>query len=354
MKRALALVGILSFLVSPSVVMTQQQQQTGSQAPSSSHSQPPSVDTQGIKNYLLGPGDVLDVRVLFQSDMNAEVEVDSDGNITTLPFLEAPIPAKCRNEKEVQKDIVKSFSKYLKNPQISVQIKSRNSRSPATITGAVRQPTRALMQRTVRLNELIATADGISERASGTIEILHTEPVMCPQPGQEALGKPFDENNAPRELIKISDLRAGIPQANPVIRPGDYVTVSEAQPIYVTGSVLAPQIVYLTDDLMLTRALAIAGGTTREAKTNDVQIYRLKPGGSAPEVIRVDYSAIKKNLKPDVALQAFDQIEVPEAGLISKRRLGTTLMSLVTGSVPTLISGGMNRGGTTTRTTVIR
>src|SRR6185436_11079644 len=193
MKRALALVAILSFLVSPSVVMTQQQQ-TGSQAPPPSYSQPLSPDTQGIKNYLLGPGDMLDVRVLFQSDMNAVVVVDNDGNITSLPFLEAPIPAKCRNEKEVQKDIVKSFSKYLKNPQVSVTISQKNSRSPATITGAVRQPTRALMQRTVRLNELIATAEGISERASGIIEILHTEPLMCPQPGQVALAKPFDED----------------------------------------------------------------------------------------------------------------------------------------------------------------
>jgi polysaccharide export outer membrane protein len=351
MKRALALVAIFSSLSSPAVVMTQQP--SAPQVPSPSFSQPPSVDTQGIKNYLLGPGDVLDVRVLFQSDLNAVVEVDSDGNISSLPFLEAPIPAKCRNEKEVQKDIAKSFSKYLKNPQVSVHISDKKSRSPATITGAVRQPTRAVMQRTVRLNELIATAEGFSERASGTIEILHTEPVMCPQPGQEALAKPFDEDKAPRELIKISDLRAGIPQANPVIRPGDYVTVIEAEPIYVTGSVLAPQVVYLTDNLMLTRALAIAGGTTREAKTTDVQIYRLKPGAPAPEVIRVDYAAIRKNLKPDVALQAFDQIEVPEAGLISKRRLGTTLMSLVTGSVPTLISGGMSRGATT-RTTIIR
>jgi polysaccharide export outer membrane protein len=296
---------------------------------------------------------MLDVRVLFQSDMNAMVVVDSDGNINSLPFLEAPIPAKCRNEKEVQKDIVKSFSKYLKNPQVSVTIFQKNSRSPAIITGAVKQPTRAVMQRTVRLNELIATAEGISERASGTIEILHTEPVMCPQPGQEALGKPFDEDQAPRELIKLSDLRAGIPQANPIIRPGDYVTVSEAQPIYVTGSVLAPQIVYLTDDLMLSRALAIAGGTTREAKTNDVQIYRLKPGALAPEVIRVDYAAIKKNQKPDVALQAFDQVEVPEASLISKKRLGPTLLGLLTGTVPTVVSGGMNRGGTT-KTIVMR
>jgi polysaccharide export outer membrane protein len=154
------------------------------------------------------------------------------------------------------------------------------------------------------------------------------------------------------ELVKIADLKMGKPEANPVIRPGDFIVVTEAEPIYVTGSVLAPQVVYLTDNLMLTRALAIAGGTTKEAKTSDVRIYRLKPGAPAPEVIPVDYAAIRKNQKPDVALQAFDQIEVPEAGMLSKGRVGSTLLGLLTGTVPTLVGGSM-RGGTT-KTTIIR
>src|SRR5712664_2674463 len=98
MKRAFVSVSILCSLTSPGVARTQQPQ-SAPQAPSPAFSQPLSVDTQGIKNYLIGPGDVLDVRVLFQPDMNATPEVDSDGNISSLPFLESPIPAKCRNEK---------------------------------------------------------------------------------------------------------------------------------------------------------------------------------------------------------------------------------------------------------------
>jgi protein involved in polysaccharide export with SLBB domain len=285
--------------------------------------------------------------------MNSMPEVDSDGNITSLPFLETPIPAKCRNEKEVQKDIAKSFAKYLKNPQVSVHIFEKKSRSPATITGAVGQPTRALMQRTVRLNELIATAEGFTERASGTIEILHTEPVMCPQPGEEAQAQPFTADKAPRELIRIADLRAGKPQANPVIRPGDFVTVIEAEPVYITGSVLVPQAIYLTDNLMLSRALAMVGGTTKEAKTDDVQIYRQKPGATTQEVIRVDYAAIRKLQKPDVRLEAFDQIDVPQAGMLSKGRIGQTLMGLLTGTVPGVVTG-FARPATPARTTVIR
>lgn len=349
MKRAFALVALLS-LAAPAFVFSQQQQ--GPSTPSSPViSRSPSVDTQGVKNYLLGPGDVLEVRVLFQPELTATVEIDSDGNLSSLPFVETPISARCRTEKEVQKDIAKAYSKYVKNPQVSVLTSARNSRSPATITGAVRTPIRVTMLRTVRLNELMAQAEGFTERASGTIQIFHTEPPMCPKPGEEA-AQAFEES--PQELVKIADLKAGMPNANPVIRPGDLIIVTEAEPLYVTGSVFAPQQIYLTDNLTLSRALASVGGPTKEAKINDVQIHRLKPGAPAPEVIHVDYAAIKKNQKPDFALQAFDHVEVPEASILSRRRIGPTLLSLVTGTVPTIVGGGINRTGGATRTTVIR
>lgn len=297
-----------------------------------------SVDNQGIRNYLLGPGDVLDVRVFGQPDLNAVAEVDSDGNISSLPFLETPIPARCRTEKEVQKDIATAYGKYLKSPQVSVRITERKSRQPATVFGAVRQPTRIQMQRRVRLNEMMAASGGFTERASGTIQILHTEPVMCPEPGEEALAAPIDGTKVPLQIIKISELRAGKPDANPVIRPGDYILVTEAEPVYITGSVQSPQGVYIRDQLTLSRALAMVGGVRKEAKTSDVRIYRQKPGSAEQETIRVDLSAIKKNQKPDILLQPYDVIEVPEAGMFSSGRIGQTLLGAVSGGIGNMFS----------------
>jgi polysaccharide export outer membrane protein len=353
MKRASTLIAILSILASPIAVRTQQQQQSAP-PPSPGYSQPLSVDTQGIKNYLLGPGDVLDVRVLFQSELNSMVEVDSEGNISSLPFLDTPIVAKCRNEKEVQKDIAKAYAKYLKNPQVSVRTTERKSRPPATVTGAVMQPTRVLMQRRLRLNELMAAAEGFTERASGTIQILHTEPIMCPQPGEEALAAPIEEDRVPLEIVKIADLKAGKPQANPVIRPGDFISVDEADPVYVTGSVYVPQGILLTDGLTVSRALAMVGGIKKEAKTDDVRIYRQKPGSDAQDIIRVDYAAIKKNLKPDILLKPYDIIDVPEAGLLSKGRIGATLIGAITGSLPGVITAAGSMPTRQPTRTVIR
>ncbi len=296
----------------------EQQQQPSTQTPSQSSS----MDIQGIKKYLLGPGDVIDVRVFGQPELSSTVQIDSDGNLSSLAFLETPIKAKCRTDKDLEKDITAAYAKIIKNPQVSVRISERNSRQPATVFGAVRQPTRVEMKRKVRLNELMAVSGGFTERASGTIQILHTEPLMCPEPGEEAESAPIDGTRIPLKIIKISELRSGKAEANPVIRPGDYVLVTEAEPVYITGAVNSPGGVYLRDQLMLSRALAMVGGARKEAKLSDVKIYRQIYGSANQEVIRVDVAAIKKNQKPDFLLQAYDVIEVEEAGMFSPSRIG--------------------------------
>ena len=255
-----------------------------------------------------------------------------------LPFLETPIRAKCRTDKDVQKDITLAYAKFINNPQVSVRISERNSRQPATVFGAVRQATRVEMKRKVRLNELMAVSGGFTEKAAGTIQILHTEPLMCPDPGEEAEAAPIDGTNIPLRIVKISDLRAGKQEANPVIRPGDYVLVTEAEPVYITGAVVSPGGLYLRDQLTLSRALAMAGGATKEAKLSSVKIYRQVPGATNQEPIIVDVAAIKKNQKPDFVLQPYDIIEVGEASMFSSSRIGQTLVGALTGSITGAIS----------------
>jgi polysaccharide export outer membrane protein len=338
MKVKLSLIVAFAFVLSVGVFAYAQEPQQQQNSPTAGQGQSSPLDIQGIKNYLLGPGDVVDVRVFGQPELSSNVQVDSEGNLSSLPFLEKPIPAKCRTDKDVQKDITIAYSKFINNPQVSVRISERNSRQPATVFGAVRQPTRVEMKRKVRLNELMAVSGGFTERASGTIQILHTEPLMCPEPGEEAEAAPIDGTRIPLQIVKISDLRSGKVDANPVIRPGDYVLVTEAEPVYITGSVMSPGGVYLRDQLMLSRALAMVGGARKEAKLSEVRIFRQIPGSANQEVITVDVAAIKKNQKPDVVLQAYDVIEVPEAGMFSSSRIGQTLMGALTGGLSSAVT----------------
>src|SRR5687768_12787637 len=262
------------------------------------------------QTYVLGPGDVVEVKVFGQPDLNATAQVDGEGNLSSLPFLDA-ISAKCRTEKQVQKDIAVAYSRLIKDPQVSVRVIDRKSRQPAQVSGAVRTPGKVPTERKLRLNELIAASGGITEKAAGTIQILHTEPVLCPGPGEVAESLPVAGTAIPLQIVKISDLQAG--SVNPVIRSGDLVLVTEAVPVYITGSVVSPGSVLASDKLTLSKALGMVGGTRKEAKLSEIKIFGQK-GTGAQEILNVDFEAIKKNKQPDILLQPYDLIEVSDSG----------------------------------------
>lgn len=298
-----------------------------------------SMDDQGGGRYLVGPGDILDVRVFGQADLNSTVEVDADGNISSLPFIEAPIPAKCRNEKDIQASITEAYAKYLLKPRVSVRITDRRSRQPAVIFGAVRTPQRVDMRRRVRLHELLATSGGITQNASGTIQIMHTEPEMCAEP--KTTGEPpATADIGQLEVYQITDVKTGQEKADPFIRPGDIVIVTEGEPIYITGAVLQPHEMTLKDGLTLGRAIMMSGGTTRLAKSNDVHIYRVKEGKIGSEDVKVNYDAIRKGQEKDILLKAYDIVDVRQAGTFSPKALGDFFLNSVkstAGYLPTMI-----------------
>jgi polysaccharide export outer membrane protein len=341
------------------LVLAQSQSQSQSQSvPSDLPSS--SLDNQGIRRYRVGPGDLLDVRVFGQPDLNSTVEIDEDGNISSLPFIEDPIPAKCRNEKDIQKSITDAYSKYLIKPRVSVRILERRSRPPAVVFGAVRSASRIQMNRRVRLHELLAFAGGITLGASGTIQIIHTESVMCPEQEDimqtvaaslsdkpvaspaSAQVEPSAQDKAPAdsgsdigrlEVYDISKVKNGVGKDDPYIRPGDIVIVTEGEPIYITGAVIGPQAIVMKDGMTLARALAMAGGPTRQAKTTEVHIYRLKEGKVGPEDLTFNYEAIRKGQQADVLLKAYDIVDVRQIGTFAPRNLGDMVLGMGRGVV---------------------
>lgn len=275
------------------------------------------LDQLGIRRYLLGPGDVLDLRVFGEQQFNGPLVVDDYGNIE-LPFVDDPIPAQCRTDREIRNDITNALKKYIKEPRVSLRVADRRSRPPAVVFGAVRAAQRFQMFRRMRLLEALAQTGGVTEQAGGTIQVFHTTPLMCPeQPEEVAASKEFqkitdDALQIPFSVYKLDDLKQGKDEANPVIWPGDIVIVQEAAPVYITGAVVAPQGIYKREKLSLTTAIAQVGGLRPGARQTDVRIYRQKPGALKPEEIKVDLAQIKNNKKDDIELQAYDVIEVPE------------------------------------------
>ena len=304
------------------------------------------LDGMGIRKYVLGPGDVLDLRVFNEPQFNGQLVVNDEGKVE-VAFVDDPIQAQCRTDREIKKDITDALAKYIKRPQVSLRVVEMRSRPPATVYGAVRSPTRVDMRKRTQLIEVLAAAGSVTEQASGDIQIFHTSDLMCPAPEDEAqlAAEKLSSQGAlavPYTSFKVTDVKAG--KANPYIRPGDIILVQEAYPIYVTGAVVAPNSLYLRENLSLSRAVAQVGGARKGAVTNKVRIVRTKPGGELePEVIVADLDAIRKQKQPDIALKPYDIIDVSDGSPWSLKNLPMTLLNFASAGAANVVSAGTVR-----------
>jgi protein involved in polysaccharide export with SLBB domain len=184
------------------------------------------------------------------------------------------------------------------------------------------------LHRPARLLELLSDSGGVTEQHSGTIQITHTEPPMCSADAEATQAQSATANTdalgLPYTLYSVSDLRLGKSEANPYIRNGDIIWVAEASPIYVVGNVAQPTSLYLKDGMTLTRVIAMVGGA-KAANEEKVRIYRQKPGATEPEVLTVNYKAIKQGKEKDFALQPYDISEEPKQGFTTKAVLDTVI-----------------------------
>lgn len=284
------------------------------------------VDDRG---YLIGPGDVISIRVFGEAEFNSEaVTVDQDGKIE-IPVSEQPIVAQCRTEKDLRADVTKIMAKYLRNPMITVRVTERNSRPPAVVSGEVKSPQQVEMMRKASLLEVITFAGGVTEDSSGLVRIYRTKPPLCEDADSDvAWAKSDSDYEVPSRLYTLSSMQTGDETSNPTIFPGDLIIVEKASPIYITGLVVQPQGLRLPEGgLSLQRAIAMVGGVQREAKTKDIKIYRLKQDSQEREIISANYDLIKKGEQKDIMLEPYDIIEVDK----SKKSIGQLILETVVG-----------------------
>ena len=309
-----------------------QQQQNGA----TSRTAPVAVSTAGItspvttppERYRIGPGDVLDIRVFNRPQLSREaVRVDARGLIR-MPLIEGELQAACLTEGELAEAIGTRYLKYLRNPQVNVFVKEFQSQ-PVAVIGAVNSPGQFRLQRQVRLLELLAFANGPADRAGRTVQIIHaTDPALCEK---TAAVSPDDEVASTFVSYKLRDTLEGEDRANPYVRPGDIISVPDADQIYVVGNVVLPRAIALKEPITVSRAIAMAGGEQRDTKRERVRIVRQPPGSTTKQEIYVDLSAIEKRQAEDVVLQANDIVAVPTS-------TGRTLLRSLLGTVVPMVS----------------
>ncbi len=270
-------------------------------------------------------GDLIDVDVIGSLEYDWRGTLNPEGFLDGIDFIENPIYAICRSEEEIAEEVVKAYSKTLREPKVVVKILDRSNRPLSILNGAVKTPQRFQIKRPIFLNELIIISGGLTETASGEIQIFRPRNLNCQQkiaeksvstvPGGESLEKivtASQDNGSIYLNIKISDLLKGKKESNPQILSGDIVTVQKAESIYVIGGVANPKQISSRSEITISRAIASAGGLAKDANAKKVTVYRRE--GIETIKIEADLDKIKANLATDLILKASDIIEVSRTG----------------------------------------
>ncbi len=267
-------------------------------------------------------GDVIDVDILGSVEYDWRGTLTPEGFLSGLDFIEEPVFAQCKTETEIAEKVAQGYSKLLREPKVVVRIIDRSKRPVSTVFGAIKKEQRFQIQRPVFLNELIVLSGGLTDRASGEIQIFRPKEVSCAasfreQQQQIADGEQREkfvrtsqENGSNMINIKISDLLKG--KENPQIFSGDIITILEAEPIYVIGGVAAPKRISSRTRTTLSRAIASAGGFSKDAEQDKITIFRRE--GGETKIIEANYKEIEKNADKDILLLPFDVVDVAVKG----------------------------------------
>ena len=293
----------------------------------------PSPRVASDDRYRIGTGDVLDIKVLNKPQFNREGVRVSPRGMIRMPLIKDEIKAACRTEEELESEITVQLKEYVREPQVTVQIQQYQS-EPVAVLGSVRAPSRFLLQRRVRLLELLTFVNGPTDNAGRTIQVVHTGPLtacdVLPSVSDPSAEKSTDQI----DYYNLKDTVRGEEKSNPYVRPGDVVFVPAADQVYVIGNVIHPTSLALTEPMTVTRAIAMAGGTAIDTKKNEIHVIRQTPGTTEKKEILVDLDAINRHKAEDIVLVANDIVDVPASGgkRLFRSLVGAALPSI--GSLP--------------------
>jgi len=283
-----------------------------------------SSETNKIEANLIHSGDLIDVDVIGSVEYDWRGTLNPEGFLDGIDYTENPIFALCRSEEEIALEVAKAYGKILREPKVVVKILDRSNRPLSVLYGAIKTPQRFQIKRPIFLNELIIVSGGLTERASGQIQIFRPKNLSCQPPNgksdaiavggenREKFVAASQDNKAIYLDIRVSDLLAGKKEANPQILGGDVVTVLEAQSIYVIGGVANPKQISARSQITLSRAVSSAGGVVKNADAKSVTIYRREAGET--KILEADLEKIKAGAAEDLILRAFDIVEVAQSG----------------------------------------
>jgi len=253
-----------------------------------------------VKEYKIGPKDLLEIKVFELPELNQTVRVSEDGSIT-LPLL-GRVMIEGLTKDAVERKLADLLEeKYLKNAQLSVFIKEYQSNRVAVI-GAVEKPGMYELIGRFTLLQMISQAGGFKENVANELFVLRE--------GKNGI--------TAKIAIDLEDLLInGNQNLNIPLQPNDVINipVDKIIVVYVFGEVKNPGAlqVKMSKKITLLQAIAQAGGTTEGASKSGVVIKRKDPKSGKEIKMKVNLNDIIKGKKPDIELIEGDVLYIPES-----------------------------------------
>lgn len=179
---------------------------------SSNQSAPPSVSQN--YDYVIGPGDTLDIFVWGNPELSTSVKVRPDGKITTR--LVEDLEASGVSSSQLARNIEKAYAKYVKTPIVTVIVDGFTGipQQQVRVVGEAAKPLNVPFRKHMTLLDVMIEVGGLSEFASGNNAVLVRRDSGD---GQSTFGLRLND------LLKSGDISANVP-----LLPGDIIIIPEA------------------------------------------------------------------------------------------------------------------------------
>lgn len=244
------------------------------------------------ESLLIGPGDLLRITVLRESELDQRTRVLDSGEITLA--LAGNVSVQGLTPAAAAARIAEKYREgnYLLHPEVSVFVEEYATQT-VTILGQVAHPGTVRVTAPRSLIDVLSLAGGLTEFADRHIVI-------------ERGGKAGERIRAFLPNRADDALNADI-----LVRPGDTVIVPKAGIVYVLGDVAHPGGYVMQNDSQLTvlQAIALAAGASKTASEKSVCLVRNIDGIS--HAADLPLRDMERGRDPDVPLQANDILYVP-------------------------------------------
>jgi polysaccharide export outer membrane protein len=287
------------------------------------------------EEYEIGPGDILSVVVIGQTQMTNNFPVDAEGMVN-FPIL-GKVKAAEHTTLEIERKLTTLLADgILRRPQVTVSVAEYGSQR-VFVTGEVQRPGRYPLKADRSLLALLGDVGALgpnvghevivvrpptvgadaagaalppntagtaanSTGSAGTSEGPAEGATPVPTPTPLALpGLPFVTPGSEVFRVSLLELQSGNPERNIALRAGDTVYFPRAAQVYVMGSVARPGPYRYQEGMTVLQVLTLAGGATERGSQGRTKVVRV-----------VDGKKVEKKVKATDLVLPEDTLVVPE------------------------------------------